>query len=209
MSLTPASSPRRSTLVEQQLQSNAGSILYFFCDYSDPATLLIVNFYRALLKQLFDNKKMSDIVKQRIFEQYKRSTHGPNEHDLATMLSESIEACQSLQIIVDGLDECSDETQSGLSDQISQWSNVGKAIVKIIVTCREEEKPLRYLRSFANLKFDESILYADINAFISKSVELCISKGSLTIKNRAMKSLISSKLSEKAQGMYDLFEKWT
>ena len=111
--------------------------------------------------------------------------------------------------MVDGLDECSNETQSGLSEQFSLWSNVGKAIVKVIVTCREEEKPLRYLKSFANLKFDESILSADIGAFISKSVQLYISRGSLTIKNREMESLISSKLSEKAQGMYDWIEMWT
>ena len=80
---------------------------------------------------------------------------------------------------------------------------MGNSIVKVIVTCREEEKPLRHLRAFANLKFDVSMLHADIEAFISKSVTSCISKGNLTIKNKNLKRLITSKLSEKAQGMYD------
>ncbi|MDI1487058.1 MAG: hypothetical protein OHK93_006321 [Ramalina farinacea] len=106
----------------------------------------------------------------------------------STILSGSIEACHSLRIMIDGLDECSDETQSCLSEQVSQWLNVGNSVVKVIVTSREEEKPLRHLRTFANLKFDVSMLQADIEAFISK--------------NKNLKELITSKLSEKAQGMF-------
>ena len=188
-------------MVQQQLQSNAGSIVYFFCDYSDPATLLTSNIHRALLKQLFDKGKLRDRAKQRIVEQSKRSIHGPNEHALATILSESIEACDSLRIIVDGLDESSEETQICISEQISEWSSVGQSTVKVIVTCREEGKPLRHLKSFANLKIRPSILHADIEAFIIKSVKLCISRGNITIKNKDLESLITSKLSEKAQGM--------
>lgn len=181
-------------------------MVYFFCDYSDPATLLAVNIYRALLKQLFDDRNMPDHIRHRIIEQCRQSCHGPNEHDLATILSGSIEACHSLRIMIDGLDECSDETQSCLSEQVSQWLNVGNSVVKVIVTSREEEKPLRHLRTFANLKFDVSMLQADIEAFISKSVTSCISRGNLTIRNKNLKELITSKLSEKAQGMYDCFE---
>lgn len=190
-------------MVKQQLQMNGGSIVYFFCDYSDPATLLAVNIYRALLKQLYDNKMMSDQVKKGIFEQCERSSHGPNQHDLANYLSQSIEDCRPLHIMVNGLDECSGKTQDCLSDQVLRWSSVETSVVKVIVTCREEEKPLRLLRTFSNLKFDASILHPDIQAFISKSIESCISSGNLTIKGKDLESLITSKLSKKAQGMYD------
>lgn len=185
----------------QQLHDNDIPLLYFFCDYSDPATLLTANVHRALLKQLFDNNLMPKSVKQRLFKECRRSSHGPNEHDLAIMLSESIEACHFLQIVIDGLDECSDETQSCLSEQILGWLNMGTSIVKVIVTCREEENPLRHFRTMANLKFEVSVLHADIEAFISKSVDSCISAGKLTIRNKELGSLIINKLSEKAQGM--------
>ena len=74
--------------------------------------------------------------------------------------------------------------------------------MKVFVTCREEERPLRYLGGFEKIKLSATASADDITSYITSTIRLSIEVGDLTLRNSALEADIVSKLVAKAQGMY-------
>ena len=197
----------RSLIVDDHLETSsspAKEAMYFYCDYADPLALQPVNVYRALLQQLFFKGLMPEATINCIIELLKKDVHGLGEQKLTDLICAAVQSCAVLHVFMDGLDECDRDAQDAITKTLYRLLGIGHPIVKIFVTCRDEGYLLTALGDFDRLHISTRASAADIQSYVSHAIASCISSGSMTLRNPALKEEIVSKLVEKAQGMYVL-----
>lgn len=145
---------------------------------------------------------MTEAVGKNAIETLKSNAHGLGEQKLTNLIRDAIQSCAGLHIIIDGLDECERNVQQAVTNTLCQLLKIGHPIVKTLITCRDEGHLLTELGTFGRLHISSHASAADIQSYISHAIASSLSSGRLTIRNRALKEEIVSKLVEKAQGMY-------
>ena len=117
------------------------------------------------------------------------------------MFRETIDSLDHITIIVDGLDECENATQQSLCDILTEFIAHRSQIVKVFVTCRTEEKPLKYLRSFSMLHMNATSTKDDIHAYVVSTIQPNIDRGDLVCKTTLFRDEIVRTLVNEADGM--------
>lgn len=178
--------------------------LFHFCDFAQPATLQIGQIYRAILKQVHAKNVMQEILIDKIVKEFKQNPHGIAEKQLQELVIQAIETCNSqrVNVVCDGLDECEQYDQRTICDMLSRLAGSDKACIKVLVTCREEERPLKYLKAFVHLHLTPDISHADMEVFVVGAIRSCIERGDMTLKNPALRQEVVNELVSKADGMY-------
>ncbi|KAG7006857.1 hypothetical protein G7Y79_00012g031930 [Physcia stellaris] len=178
--------------------------LFHFCDFARPATLQIGQIYRAILKQIYANNVMQETLIDKIVKGFKQSSHGIPEKQLQAFVIQAIETCKSqrINVVCDGLDECEENDQRTICDMLNCLAASDKSCIKVLVTCREEERPLKYLTAFEQLRLTPDISHADMEVFVVGAVQSCIERRDMTLTNSALRQEIISELVSKADGMF-------
>ena len=158
--------------------------------------------YRALLQQLFFRGLMSEAIVKSVIETLRANNNGLSEQKLTNLISNAIQYCAGLHIIVDGLDECERDVQQAVTNTFCRLLTVEHPLIKLLFTCRDEGYLLTSLSHFNRLQISHRASAADIQSYISHAIAQSLSSGDLTIRNPALKEEIISKLFDKAQGMY-------
>ena len=177
--------------------------LFHFCDFAQPATLQISQIYRAILKQIYANNQMQETLIDKIVKSFKQNPHGMPEKQLQTLAVQAIETCKSqrVNVVCDGLDECEQYDQRTICNMLNYLATSDKSCIKVLITCRDEERPLMYLKAFNKLHLTADISHADMEVFVIGAVQSCIERGEMTLRNSALKQEIISELVLKADGM--------
>ena len=197
--------PTRSLIVDNHLERSTcptKNALYFYCDYANPPTLQLVHMYRALLQQLFFRGLMSEAMVKNVVEILRFNSNGLSEQRLTNLISNAIQCCAGLHIIVDWLDECERGVQQAVTNTLGRLLTFEHPLIKILFTCRDEGHLLTSLNHFSRLQISHRASAADIQSYISHAIAQSLSSGDLTIRNPVLKEEIISKLVDKAQGMY-------
>ena len=158
--------------------------------------------YRALLQQLFFRGLMSEAMVKSVVEILRINSNGLSEQKLTNLISNAIQCCAGLHIIVDGLDECERGVQQALTNTLGRLLTFEHPLIKNLFTCRDEGHLLTSLSHFSRLQISHRASAADIQSYISHAIAQSLSSGDLTIRNPVLKEEIISKLVDKAQGIY-------
>ena len=177
------------------------SVIYYFCDYADPSTLELANVCRTFLKELYNTGGLCDRVLETLVETFKRNKQGLLERDAARLFLEAVKSSNGAYIVVDGIDECEEKSQLSLIDLLCSCTSLQQPTVKVFVTCRDEERPLRYLAKYNQLHLSVTSSENDIKLYISSAVRSSVERRDITLRDPALEGEIVSALIARAQGM--------
>ena len=157
---------------------------------------------RTLIKQLFLLQRIPEGAVHDLVECHRKAPRGPHEHFLTDLLFQIISRLDHLFIVIDGLDECDEPNQRSVCAFLCHLVALPHAKqVKVLVTCRNEERPLKWLHQFQRLHILPRKNVGDIHAFVRAEIESRIASRQLTLRNHDLADSIVKVLSDKAEGM--------
>ena len=95
----------------------------------------------------------------------------------------AIIACSRICIIVDSLDECKKAARRDVIALLEYLLTLEITIVKVLVSCREDDQILASLDAYPRIQLSESMLATDIEAFITESVRSKINDRELRVND--------------------------
>ena len=181
------------------------TVIYFYCDHSDQRTLNLSGVLSTLAFQLLRRmENFSDPLVEMIERAYDHGLRSPSNDQLLQILSSATQYFPEAYIIVDGLDECERGTSGELLSMIKRILEPSDSHtkVKVLISSREEGLALSLLESTTKLKITESLLQADMEAYVAWAVRSKLHSEEMTISNPVLESEIVACLSSQASGMY-------
>ncbi|PBK87744.1 hypothetical protein ARMGADRAFT_862203, partial [Armillaria gallica] len=169
-------------------------ILNIFCDYKSAATQTIANLLCSLLKQLVQDNGLSGPITS-LYNQFYFDLTPPALSVLTKILSQELKSFSHVYIVLDALDEFTDDKQEEL---INKMRSLGDNI-HLLVTSREIPKIGRLFEEDARL--DIQATDADITTFVADK----LSRGDLANLINGCDDLgevILTGVVEKASGMF-------
>ena len=179
----------------------ASGIIYYYCDYADQRSLQLDYILGSLLKQLYLNRQIPEIVESQLLQVFAAGSQSSPETALVNIFCSSVAILSDLYIIFDGLDECDKAVWRTMLKVFKQLAAVRPTNVKVFMTCVEEGSVAHSLNGFTQIQLSPSVTFADIKAFVESSVRLKIEDGELKIRNRSLEQDIISELVSKANGL--------
>ena len=174
-------------------------VAYYYCDYKTPTSQRLESILGCLAGQLaMQSEECLDIL-SKIF---RPDTDQPPRHkfpdveELTTLLHKLIFQFYEVAIIIDGVDEREDPSKVA-----STLSNLAArcAAVRLLVVSRDEVAIRNQLRDFEHLSI--AARNEDLKLYVSAEIQERSHKGSLKIKNAALKDEILEELVNGADGM--------
>lgn len=110
---------------------------------------------------------------------------------------------ETVFMVLDGLDECSEEVQVEVHVAMQKLCALGESTFKFLVVCREQAKLAAALQnsSVPKIILDNVNTSQDITAYVKLSVEANIGSHSLIRDDQNLRELVESTFLRKAQGM--------
>ncbi|KAM6539852.1 hypothetical protein FALCPG4_001605 [Fusarium falciforme] len=184
------------------IRSPETSVAFFFCDYKNPATLLPINIIGAIASQIArQNDDAFDLL-----QDYYKELHPAQALDrvadvdeLRAVISKMSKLFRQTIIVVDGLDECGENTDSVL-DSISELS-MSTTTTSLALFSRDELN----IRIRLHEEFEEISIEAhkeDIELFVRAEMEQRIQNNRLKVNNLKIKDEIGEVLIMRANGMF-------
>ena len=186
---------------EQRQDAASPGVVYHYCDYADPITLQPTHILRALMQQLFLQGLIAEPIVDQIVQKLRYNVNGLNEKELIDLFCATVQPYNGLHIILDGLDECPRSSQQTFVSLLHELALERNANLKVLVTCRDEGHLLQDLSRYSRIHISAESSAGDIQSYITHSVTLKLSSGSLTLRNESLKQEIISTLASKAHGM--------
>ncbi|PBK81229.1 hypothetical protein ARMGADRAFT_813254 [Armillaria gallica] len=169
-------------------------VLSIFCDYQSATAQTIPNLLCSLLKQLVQDSGLSDPVKS-LYDQCRRNGTRPSLNVLTKILLQEFKSFHHVYIVLDALDECTDDKRKGL---IKRISSLGDNIY-LLVTSRQFSDIEQLFKKDTRL----DILATDADIFTLVMDRL--SRGNLANLVNGYDNLreaILTGVTEKAKGMF-------
>lgn len=191
------------TVIEEALKrcSEKVATVFFFCDYKDKRTQTAENVLSALASQLAIQKEEA----YSYLERYHRELHPsrrlesrPNVSGLRKIIADMFKSFDQVYLIVDGLDECGDNTEKvvdGILSLLECSDNVSTALLS-----RDEYNIRdRLEEDFTGVEIAAHT--EDITEYVTSEIEKRISDKSLRIDDLNLKGEILERLIDGAKGM--------
>lgn len=191
------------TIIEEALKRNTEDIAtaFFFCDYKDARTQRAENVLSALASQLAIQKEEA----YGHLERYYRELHPqralerrPDVSGLQKILEDMVKSYEHVYLIVDGLDECGDNTNNvvdSILDVIDCSDNISTAFLS-----RDEDNIRdRLEQDFTGVEIAAHT--EDVAEYVTSEIEKRISNKSLRIDDLSLKGEILERLIDGAKGM--------
>lgn len=191
------------TIIEEALRKSSEDIAvtFFFCDYKNTETQTPVNVLSALASQLAIQKEEAYGYIDRYYQELhpeRALERRPTVFDLQRILKDMIKSFDHVYLIVDGLDECGDNTDNvidGLLDVIECSDNISTAFLS-----RDEYNIRDRLESdFTGVEIAAHT--EDVTEYVTSEIEKRISNKSLRIDDLNLKGEILERLINGAKGM--------
>lgn len=180
-------------------QGDAHAVAYIFCNYKDRENQTVPNLLSCLVHQLLLQKPhalIHGVAAMR--ESHKPTGTSPSLAEYVKVLEMAASRFASISIIVDALDECSEENDERRT-LISELLKL-TPVVRLLVTSRDIPQIRRQLQNAIHVKVkarqDDILRYIDTR--IERSEQLSIHVN----KDRSLRDLIRRSVASKAGGMY-------
>lgn len=191
------------SIIEEALKNSSENTAtaFFFCDYKDTRTQTPQNVLSALASQLAIQKEAA----YSYLDQYYRELHPcrgldrlPDINGLQKILKDMVKCFGHIYLVVDGLDECGNKTDSvidGILDIVYCSNNISTAFLS-----RDKYNIRDRLKTgFTSLEIAAQT--EDITEYISSEMEKRILNKSLRIDDLNLKGEILERLVDGAKGM--------
>ena len=191
-----------STIIEDLMQTinlqDSFVVIYFYFDFKDQSKQSLEAMIRSLIHQVSTQADPFPLVLLDLYNKFQKLHRQPPTQELISTLNAVFESFQQVFLVVDALDECSDQAS------LFQWIDVVKQLLHdhlhLLVLSRRErylEERLDHMSwkqcSLANAQMD-----ADISTYVSDRLE----HDPLLAKwPPSARYLIKTSLDKKARGM--------
>ena len=179
----------------------ASCVIYYYCDYADHRSLQLDCILGSLLKQLYLNRQIPEIIESQLFQLYAARSRSTPETALVNIFCASVAILSDMYLIFDGLDDCDKAVWRTMLKVFNQLAAVRPTNVKVFITCVEEGSVVHSLNGFTHIQLSPSVTSTDIKAFVESSVRQKIEDGELRIRNPSLEQDIISELVLKANGL--------
>lgn len=200
-----ADDKHRSTAVDKLLATvdlGKTGVAYYYCDYADHRTLETVSILGTIIMQLLRTIQIPAKVQEDIFRIYDNGLRTPMVEELIGVHNSVIKNFSEIYIVIDGLDECDKDTRHDILSYIKEIAISNISLVRVFVSCREEDQILHSLKLHSYIHLTASMLSDDIESFVVNSVSSRIKSEDLKIRNPALEREIIAELMAKADGMF-------
>lgn len=191
-----------SMVVDATLDSDEAKVLYYYCDYTDQRTLQINRILGTILKQLFAAGRIPDEIAVQVIQVFGDNSRSLTFKEMSSLVCSAINLNSAVTMVLDGLDECEKEVKEQMIAFLECLTNPRSTVVKLFVSCREEDNILRSLTKFSRIHVTSAASEDDIVSYISGSVRSRIEAGQLRLRNPELEQEIVSELVDKANGMW-------
>lgn len=141
-------------LVEPSLESTTefAFMAYFFCDFTDPRSLLPSVIIRSLIRQMLAIFHGSPTFENEIIRFIKEHHMTPSIDTWCELFFRVTKLLPTYSyFVLDGIDECSEDNQCQLLKFIEQLMNLNRREIKFFISSRPEVYIIRYIeRAFTN-----------------------------------------------------------
>ena len=180
----------------------AANIVYYYCDHANMQSLTLEEIYGSLLKQLVVLERSSEEALKLLMDACDRGFRKPDHMELEDLLTRVMVLSGSISLLLDGLDECAEETQRSLVSMFDRIFAQRECETKILLTCRSEHWVVQETDSYSQCPITERMLSADIDNFVDESVQERIKRRSLRLRDSGLQTHIVTELVSKAKGMF-------
>ncbi|KAF2220909.1 hypothetical protein BDZ85DRAFT_251468 [Elsinoe ampelina] len=192
------------TEIQRQLSSRPRILLRFFFTFSDESKQPALAMLSALAVQLC---AQDEEATQQLYQLYKTCSDGnrqPDQSELLTTFLAAIPAHTDTFIVLDALDECSDQHEClAILDAIR---SAHEPSVRMIVSSRYQTEILKAYGNLDNIDLDQSHVNSDIKLHILAQLEPHLRLGRRWGEHEEAKQLLLEELARKAQGISALDE---
>jgi hypothetical protein len=181
------------------------SVVYYYCDYADKRTLEPTNLFGSLARQVLE---LVNPIPEELSCAIELEEHdGEQFVDPSRTFAFFERALKilpgSVYVVLDGLDEASEESQKSICVRIGQCLG-SEYPVKLFITGRDDLMNLLGITDSVPqlriaMKPDSNA--ADIESYIREEVRRLIAEGCLAVKNSPIEELIVAELIKGARGM--------
>lgn len=178
------------------------SIVYYYCDYADQRTLQAETILGTILKQFFVNGHIPEELEKKFPRDYGKNAHTLDVNDLIDLIYMAIKRTSLTFVIIDGLDECEKTPRKAILSLLNRLQGIDSSIIKIFISCRQEDQMLRSLQGIPMIQMTSSALEGDIRLFVAESVNSRITSGELRLRDPNLAKEITDELVNKAHGMF-------
>lgn len=191
------------TIIEEAMKRSSDNvaIAFFFCDYKNDTTQAPANVLSALASQLARQKEDAYVYLDRYYKDLhpeKALERRPGVSELQRILKDMIKSFDHVYLIVDGLDECGDNTDhviDGVLDIVECSDNISTALLS-----RDEDNIRDRLQDdFTGIEIAAHT--EDVTEYVTSEIEKRISNKSLRIDDLNLKGEILERLVDGAKGM--------
>lgn len=195
-------------MVETLIKQDA-NVIYFFCsrslngpDRQDPKSIL-----RSLVHQL--SVKSRDGIPQILRNAYNKrystgmARDGLDFDECHEMITALLKDYPSTTIVIDALDECSEQKRSALLQSLRNFVDDSTTSVRVLISSRGDRDILVRLKDLPNLTINENVTRTDIERFVEQQVRRSVESKDLLYGEATteLENIIIAELVAKAGGM--------
>ncbi|KAK2609594.1 hypothetical protein N8I77_003090 [Diaporthe amygdali] len=192
------------TIIEEALKRSTEDVAtaFFFCDYKNGNTQTTDNVLSALASQLAIQKEESYAHLERYYQELhpqRALERRPDVSGLQRILKDMVKSFDHVYLIVDGLDECGDNTNNVIDD-ILDILGCSDNISTAFLSRDEDNIRDRLEEDFSGVEIAAHT--EDITEYVTSEIEKRIGNKSLRIDDLSLKDEILERLVEGAKGMF-------
>ncbi|KAI5838978.1 hypothetical protein DFP73DRAFT_519351, partial [Morchella snyderi] len=194
----------RTSVVDKLDTSSPGApiVVYFYCDYANADSLDVSRIVENFILQLLSTKSEIPEELGSILPDAYKEIRKPDFDELLDILSSTIKLFDNIYIILDGIDECTGSSRTGLLKVVHSIMTPGPTVVKLLLSSRKDVDLEKAFNTYLCLQISGNDISADIETFVDSIVSEKIASGALTVGNPELVQDISRALANGAQGMF-------
>lgn len=107
--LLATSNNEQQQIEESDEDQSDAVVLYTYCNYKERLMQTPINMIAGLLSQLIRHQRLIPEPLRRLYERFQKRGIRPDLNDLSSVLQDQLKLCSRAFIVVDALDEYSDQ----------------------------------------------------------------------------------------------------
>lgn len=154
-----------SKLVEHLQDGKDVTVIYYFFPHHQASQTRASEVLRSFTTQLLGGNAS---LAPYILETFANNGQKPTKKNLGTILEKMIASLPSLRIVVDGLDECLQDDQDEIVQDLLRIKGPAPGACKLLLSSRKHRSISRWLHSKPTIRLDDNI--QNVNLTISSFI---------------------------------------
>ncbi len=143
-----------SKIIEHVQDKTEMTIIYYFCPHHQVFQTRASEIFRNFATQLLaGNASLAPYI----LETFANNGQKPTKKNMGTILEKMITSLPSLRIVVDGLDECLQDDQEEIMQDLLKIKGPTPGACKLLMSSRKHRSISRWLQSKPTIRLDDSL----------------------------------------------------